>query len=446
MTERWRRSLEALGGSEPDVRDLRERALRGRRLPDPPRRKGSALVATALSLSLALASFGVLRNAFREGPDRPPITTPSQAGTGRLDPEEICDVPTYDPSVALLGDDSSSVFGATGARQVPLEVLEAPGAPASSIVGPATEALRSYLVDPQAVNAPSDGWRAITGTPDEVIFAAPPDGGYSDWWVTRFTPSGGEWKARETELVDQHLTPAQAGHGLRLGWTGAIVIDGGRWNSTLELTNGRDSGWSIEDGYELWGHVHVFDRGSGAEIGHVARTVGSWGPSLHLDAGESEPLPLSLGGALAELGADRTYDVTACVPELGLASAVGTLRVEANTTVRTVRVLTYPHTGIGMGALGGGRLVIHNGCLAVAGRSPRPIYVLWPDGYAMVSRHEENPVLIDAVGREVARLGDEVTLGGGGVQLDGAAQATIGGLPDACRADGYFLTSGLAGG
>jgi hypothetical protein len=112
------------------------------------------------------------------------------------------------------------------------------------------------------------------------------------------------------------------------------------------------------------------------------------------------------------------------------------------------RVLTYPFEGSSMLALGGGRLVIHNGCLAVAGRAPRPIYVLWPDGYSLVFREQEVAVLIDPVGREVARLGDEVTLGGGYVPADHADEAAIGGLPDACRTqgEGYFLTSGLAGG
>jgi hypothetical protein len=98
-------------------------------------------------------------------------------------------------------------------------------------------------------------------------------------------------------------------------------------------------------------------------------------------------------------------------------------------------------------ALGGGRLVIHDGCLAVAGRSPRPIYVLWPDGYSLVYRLDEEPVLIDPVGRQLARLGDEVQLGGGFVELEHAETATIGGIPAACRTggEGYFITSGVAG-
>ena len=390
----------------------------------------------------------MLRNAFREGPDRPPVQTPSQSETGRLDPEELCDVPAYDPNVAILGDDSSSVFGAMGPRQVPLEVLEDPGASASSIVGPATEALRSYLAGPQGVNAPSDGWRTIAQTADEVIFAAPPDGGYSDWWVTRFTLTDGAWTARESELVDQHQTAAQLGRGLSLTWGETTVVDDGAWGSTLHLNNDRGASWSSgEGGYELWGVAHVFDPETGGEMGHAAQSVGGWGVESVLALGETVRLPLSLGGALTALESGHEYDVVACVPELGLASPVGKLRV-AEHPMASARVLTYPFEGASMLALGGGRLMIHDGCLAVAGRSPRPIYVLWPDGYSLVYRQHEEPVLIDPVGREVARLGETIMLGGGYVPLENAGPITIGGIPPTCRAggEGYFLTSGLADG
>ena len=94
MTERWKRLLDALGRTQPEVDDLRERALAGRRLTDPPRWKGAAFLAGALSLALAVTSFAVLRNAFREGPDEfASPETPSPAVAGALDPAEICDVP-----------------------------------------------------------------------------------------------------------------------------------------------------------------------------------------------------------------------------------------------------------------------------------------------------------------------------------------------------------------
>jgi hypothetical protein len=405
------------------------------------------MLAGILSLGLAVASFTVLRNAFNEGPETPP-PVPSDAGASPLDPATICDVPAYDASVALLGDGYSSVFGETGPREFPLEVLEAPGTSASTLVGPASEALRSYLASPDAVNSPSGGWRAIAESSEEVIFAAPPEGGSSDWWVTRFTLNAGIWKPRETELVDQHQTAAQRGRGLSLTWGETTVVDDGVWGSTLLLNNDRGASWSSgEDGYELWGVAHVFDPETGREVGHAARSVGGWGVETRLTSGGTVTLPLSLGGALTALGSGNEYDVVACVQELGLASPVGVLRVAEHPMV-PARVLTYPFDGTSMLALGGGRLVVHDGCLAVAGRSPRPIYVLWPDGYSLVYRLDEVPVLIDPVGRRVARLGDEVQLGGGFVELEQAATATIGGIPDACRTagEGYFLTSGIAGG
>jgi hypothetical protein len=225
-------------------------------------------------------------------------------------------------------------------------------------------------------------------------------------------------------------------------------VDDGVWGSTLELANDRGASWSSGgDGYELWGVAHVFDPETGGEVGHAARTVGDWGVATALTSGETVRLPLSLGGALSALESGHQYDVVACVPELGLASPVGMLRV-AEHPMASARVLTYPFEGTSMLALGGGRLMIHNGCLAVADRSPRPIYVLWPDGYSLVYRQQEEPVLIDPVGRKVARLGDEVSLGGGYVPRENADEATIGGLPDACRTGGggYFTTSGLAQG
>jgi hypothetical protein len=451
MTERWRRSLDALGRSEPVVSEIRERALRGRRLPDPPRRKSAALVAGTLSLALAAASFSVLRDAFREGPENPRGSeAPSHAVEKTLDPPEICDVPAYDPNVALLGEPFDvNVFPSVGPREFSLAVLEVPGEDADTISGPATDALRRYLAEPAARNAPQGGWRVIAHSASEVIFAAPPGRGSSlDWWVTRFAKGDEGWRFGHTELVNQRQTPAQLGRGLNLTWGETTVVDDGAWGSTLHLTNDRGVSWSSgEDWYELWGVAHVFDPETGGEIGHAARSVGDWGVEATLASGETVRLPLSLGGALSALVSGHEYNVVACAPELGLASPVGTLRV-AEHPMASARVLTYPFEGFSMQALGGGRLVIHDGCLAVADRSPRPIYVLWPDGYSMVYRDDEVPVLIDAVGREIARLGDEVTLGGGGVPLEHAEQFTIGGVPDTCRAsgEGYFLTSGLAEG
>ena len=77
-------------------------------------------------------------------------------------------------------------------------------------------------------------------------------------------------------------------------------------------------------------------------------------------------IPLSLGGSLPDLEDHTKYEVIACVPELGLASSAGSLNVVENPTVRTIRVLTYPFTGVGMDALAFGQLV----WLGVVSRSP----------------------------------------------------------------------------
>jgi hypothetical protein len=457
MPERWRRKLGALGGLEPDPTTLRDRALHGPRLPDPKPGPARAIVAGAVAITLAVGSFGLLQTTFGNGGpggDDPSVSASPNVSASpvpsALDPDAICDVPAYDPDVAILGDRYDfDPDPAVGPREFPLDLLQAPGELAESISGPATDELRRFLDDGQGRNAPPDGWRAIAESDDEVIFAAPPDGGYSDWWIVRFVSKAGVWRFEHTELVDQHQTPAQLGRGLHLAWSETTVVDDGVWGSTLELANDRGASWSSgEDGYELWGVAHVFDPEAGGEVGHAARTVGGWGVATTLASGETVRLPLSLGGALSALGPGHEYDVVACVPELGLASPVGTLRVGENTTV-TARVLTYPHTGVSMQALGGGRLVLHNGCLAVAASvdDRRPTYVLWPDGYSLVYRQQETPLLIDAVGREIASLGDEVSLGGGYVPLENADSATIGGVPDECRGGGagYFLTGGVEG-
>jgi hypothetical protein len=94
-------------------------------------------------------------------------------------------------------------------------------------------------------------------------------------------------------------------------------------------------------------------------------------------------------------------------------------------------VLTYPDSGVSMQALGGGQLVIHNGCIAVADSADgrRPTYVLWPDGYVLIHRNVKTAVLIDPVGTEIARLGETVTLVGGYNPLENADPVVISGIP-----------------
>jgi hypothetical protein len=247
--------------------------------------------------------------------------------------------------------------------------------------------------------------------------------------------------------VEQFRTPAQRGHDLALSWTGEVTLRDGSWISELILTNEGAVTWADDDqASAIWGHAHVFDLVTGLEVGRNAEAVGGWGTGISVAVNESVGVPLSLGGQLGALD-PGVYDVVACVPRLGLASPVGSLRVVDDPTTTDPRVLTYPYAGASMEALGGGRLVDHNGCLAVAevADDPHPTYVLWPDGYALVVR-EGRTVLIDAVGSEIAEMGDEIRLVGGYVPLEGSASAAIGGVPESCQTggEGYFITSGPA--
>lgn len=425
MTERWREKLGALERTEPDVTKLRDLAAAGPRMPEPGRGGGSRVLAGVVALVVAVSAFTFLITTFRDG-------AADRAATS-LDPPAICEVPAYDPDVALLVGQP--------VREVALSLLEAPGQPASELQGPATDALRAYLASPAAVHAPADGWRPIVAPAEVVTFAAPEDPGR--WWMVGFTRQpDGDWRRVEEEIVDQSQTPAQRGHDLRLVWSRDLILDAAAWNDALGLVNDRDARW-IDTGSRVWGIPHVFDRATGQEIVAPLPVAGWSGEPYEVGSGESISVPLAMGGVLPAL-TSGTFDVVACVPELGLASPVVELVVRGTEVVPDVRVLTYPGPGTGMQALGGGTLTVTHGCLAV-GEATQAIYVLWPDGYALVER-DGRRMLIDPIGAEVAALGDNVTLGGGNVELRWIDGMLTGALPDACRAPGesYFVTSGLA--
>jgi len=425
MTERWREKLGALGRAEPDETKLRSLAAAGPRMPEPSPGGGSRVLAGIVALVVAVSAFGLLIATFRDDTD-------DRAATA-LDPAAICKVPAYDPDVALLVGQP--------VREVALSSLEAPGQPASELRGPATDALRAYLASAAAVHAPAEGWRPVEVRTEAVAFAAPDDP--SRWWVVGFTRQpDGNWRQVEEEIVDQAQTPAQRGHDLRLVWSGDLILDAATWNDALGLVNDRDARWT-DAGSRLWGVPHVFDRATGQEVVSPLPVAGGSREPYELGSGQEISLPLALGGVLPEL-TSGTFDMVACVPELGLASPVVELAVRDTGAVPDVRVLTYPGPGTGMLALASGTLTVTNGCLAVDEAS-QPIYVLWPDGYTLVER-DGRRVLIDPIGAEVAAPGDSVTLGGGYVELRWIDDMLTGKLPDACRAPGesYFVTSGLA--
>ncbi|HEX6844991.1 MAG TPA: hypothetical protein VF235_07750, partial [Actinomycetota bacterium] len=284
---------------------------------------------------------------------------------------------------------------------------------------------RTHLASPAARYAPTEGWRVLAATPDLVAFAAPADGGYSDWWVTRFERRDGGWAFVDDELVDQTLTPAQRGHDLRLSWDGPVTIEAGRWGHTLVATNTGATTWSGE-GLPAWGLPHVFDLVSGEELG--ASLAFATGPLPDIDAGGATQVRLALGGVGTSLPSG-TYAIVACVPGLGLASPVGELRVIDGPADTAPHVVAYPSNGSTMEALATGTLTDRGGCLALGSDGHTELLVL-PDGYTVVSR-DGAPVLIDPIGAVVARIGDEASFVGGYVPI---AWTQIGeGAP--CRGD-----------
>lgn len=425
MTEKWREALGALGRVQPDESKLRGLTAGGPRLPEPARSGRSRLLAGVVAFAIAAASFAFLVSVFG---DRDPVVV----GSGSLDPAAICDVPAYDPDVALIAGNATV--------QYPLSVLQTPGQPAADLAGSGADALRAYLASPAAVHAPADGWRAIASAPDAATFASPYAGGAGEWWVVAFElRPDGSWHLSDEVIADQQPTPAQRGHGLSLRWDGSLVLDGGAWNDPLRLVNERNEAW-VDDGGEYWAVAHVFDRTTGLEIVGGSSWISGVGRSYELAPGQELGLPVALGGLLGSL-ATGTFDVVACVPQLGLASPVGVLEVRSTGAVQDVRVLTYPGR-VGEQALATGTLTVENGCMAL-GSSARPVYVVWPDGYALVER-DGRRALIDPAGTEVGALGDRVSLLGAFAELRWVEDMVTGGVPGACRASGesYFVTSG----
>ncbi|MFL5797283.1 MAG: hypothetical protein ACJ77A_05040 [Actinomycetota bacterium] len=443
MTERWREKLGRLGRAEPDRERIRSLVERGPRLPGGDPGSGRRLVAAVVALAVAVASFALVVTVFRGNHPRvsstTPPPTPATSGASQpsaLDPAAICRVPAYDPDVALLVGNETV--------QYPRNVLDETGTPASALDGPAADALRARLATPTAQNAPTDGWRAISTSPTAVTFAAPFSAG--EWWIEAFESHEGTWRSINEEIAERRQTPAQLGHDLQLRWSGDLVLQAGAWNHPLEVVNDRPSPWVGDpESIERFAAIpHLFDPATGQPVGSGANDVFRPAGDLRLAPGSGTAVPVALGASLAALR-PGTYALVACLPDLALASPVGTLRVADDAVVRPVHVLTYAPTGVSMTALAGGRLAVLNGCLGIGNLGSGPdeaTYVLWPRGYALVDRGGRQ-VLIDPVGEEVGGLGDEVSLGGGGGPLRLVEHEAIGGIPEPCRTGGgYFIVSG----
>jgi hypothetical protein len=82
-----------------------------------------------------------------------------------------------------------------------------------------------------------------------------------------------------------------------------------------------------------------------------------------------------------------------------------------------------------------GRLTIENGCLAVSTGPESSVYVVWPKGYSLGETDGET-WLVDDSGNQIARIGDEVQMGGGITNLAHAEPEVVGGIPSSCEVGG----------
>jgi hypothetical protein len=198
--------------------------------------------------------------------------------------------------------------------------------------------------------------------------------------------------------------------------------------------------WVDDGGTTTAAVPRVFDLATGREVGPGSVWVTPGTASLRLEPGEDSKVEVALGASIDAL-LPGSYAVVACIPDLGLASPVGTLRVVDDSRSAEISVLSYLPNGAFMDALAVGSLAVRNGCLAIE-HPGGTTYVLWPEGYALVHR-DGRTVLVDPVGTEAGALGDEVSLGGGGAPLRLVEDSVIGGIPESCRTGGgYFITSG----
>jgi hypothetical protein len=92
----------------------------------------------------------------------------------------------------------------------------------------------------------------------------------------------------------------------------------------------------------------------------------------------------------------------------------------------------------------GGTVVEHDGCIWLTRRGDSDMLVLWPSGWGLMRAADQKLMIVDEQGTPVIRLGEHVTLHGGGFYYEPAYIERITGqpLPRQCEAEDYFLTSG----
>jgi len=110
-------------------------------------------------------------------------------------------------------------------------------------------------------------------------------------------------------------------------WLRPVVVPEGEAPQVLlQLVNDRETTW-VDDRGEYWGMAHVFDPETGAPVVSGDVGIAGVGRTYRLDPGATVALPVAWPPGVRTLS-PGTYDVVACVPELALASPVGTLRID----------------------------------------------------------------------------------------------------------------------
>jgi hypothetical protein len=82
-----------------------------------------------------------------------------------------------------------------------------------------------------------------------------------------------------------------------------------------------------------------------------------------------------------------------------------------------------------------GTIVVESGCLAVSNGPDSNVFVVWPQGYSLDAVDGE-VWLVDDAGTAIARIGDEVQMGGGITGLSDAGDDVVGGIPGPCQVGG----------
>jgi PASTA domain len=277
--------------------------------PDPRRSPASRIVAAVTALAIAAAAFAVVKAAF--GDDH-------RAAAAGPDPAAVC------PSTSHLDPAWVDLAG----TEVRTDVLAEPGASRDQLTLLPATVIDAFFTDPEArlSDAPTDGWRPILEREQRVVVAAPmPEGG--SWYYVDFAKDAGEWSLAGWGISVPTATPAQRGAGLRLDWGGDVVYSP-RSNPEIRLVNDRDEDW-VDGRGEYWAIVHLFDPLTGEEIRQPPTATGGVGRRYRVPPGGSVGLPLAFGGMSSV--PPGTYTAVACVPQLALASPLGTVTVPTTT-------------------------------------------------------------------------------------------------------------------